>query len=595
MAVEADRDPRRGFGADAAERFGAELRAAFAAAAEVAGTRTWTLETGIRTIELRFAGPALAEAFLPALPRVREGTDPDADTVLLAWDTASTGVPRPALPWGPGDVRGRGDIAGFNDDRFGALWTSEDPTAESARQTLCTFDADARVGVLWTPSAAGLHWWERAAPLRPLLRWALAGPGRTLVHGGTVGRDGAGLLLAGAGGAGKTSTTLAAVLAGLQTAGDDYVGLDVRSPTPTAHAIYGGAKAAPRTLELLPALGEAVRSAAIGEGEKYEVEIARAWPERWATELALRGLVIPVLTGDGHTRVVPSSGGEGLFALAPSTVSQLPGDRGSLATMAALARAVPAFRLELGGSPEDGAAALGRPARGARGMSEALLSVVMPVWNGAAYVEEAVRSLLDQDDAGPLEVVVADDGSTDASADVAEAAGARVVRRPHAGVATARNAGLAAARGELLTFLDADDVSVPGSLRAPSRPARLRSGARLRRRAARRLRPRASTRFRRGSPSGSSGGSPAGGLWSFFARRALFDRIGPFDESFELAEDADWLGRVRAAGARGGTVDRPCTRVRLHPDSLTARRRDEVRPTLLRAMRAQVARQRAER
>jgi glycosyltransferase involved in cell wall biosynthesis len=227
-------------------------------------------------------------------------------------------------------------------------------------------------------------------------------------------------------------------------------------------------------------------------------------------------------------------------------------------------------------------------------MSEPLLSVVMPVWNGAEFIEEAVRSLLDQHDAGPLEVVVADDGSTDASADVAEAAGARVVRRPHAGVAAARNVGLAAARGELLTFLDADDVSVPGSLRArrdllavdpgldfvvgqldvfgPGRD---------------RLPPWVAERV--------VGGSPAGGLWSFFAPRALFDRIGPFDESFELAEDADWLGRVRATGARGGTVESVCTLVRLHSASLTARRRDEVRPTLLRAMRAQVARQRAER
>jgi hypothetical protein len=254
-------------------------------------------------------------------------------------------------------VRGRGDIAGFNDDRFGALWTSEDPGADGARQTLCTFDADARVGVLWTPSAAGLHWWERAAPLRPLLRWSLAGPGRTLVHGGTVGRDGQGVLLAGAGGAGKTSTTLAAVLAGLQTAGDDYVGLDVRG-APTAHAIYGGAKAAAPTLDLLPALRGAVRSEVIGEGEKYEVDIAGAWPERWAPELALRAVVIPALLPGGDTRVAPASGGEALLALAPSSVTQLPGDRGSLATMAALARAVPSFRLELGGRPEQGAAAL---------------------------------------------------------------------------------------------------------------------------------------------------------------------------------------------------------------------------------------------
>ena len=274
--------------------------------------------------------------------------------------------------------------------------------------------------------------------------------------------------------------------------------------------------------------------------------------------------MVPALGRGERTRVTEISAGEALLAVAPSTVAQFPGDRGSLGAMAALARAVPAYRLELAGGPAEGAAALDGLLSELRGMSEPLLSIVMPVWNGAEFIAEAITSLLDQDDAGPLEVVVADDGSTDASAEVAAAAGARVVSRPHAGVAAARNVGIAAARGELIGFLDSDDVSLPGTLRARRDVLAAEPGLDF-----------VVGRLEVFGPGAGGlppwiaeravGGSPAGGLWAFVARRSLFERVGPFDESFELAEDADWLGRVAAAGAHGESVDRSARRCACTP------------------------------
>jgi glycosyltransferase involved in cell wall biosynthesis len=88
-----------------------------------------------------------------------------------------------------------------------------------------------------------------------------------------------------------------------------------------------------------------------------------------------------------------------------------------------------------------------------------LFSVVIPCRNAERTVAEAVRSALDQTEP-PLEVLVVDDASTDASAKVARAAGARVVanaRRRNAG--GARNAGMAAAKGDAFAFLDADAVA----------------------------------------------------------------------------------------------------------------------------------------
>lgn len=91
-----------------------------------------------------------------------------------------------------------------------------------------------------------------------------------------------------------------------------------------------------------------------------------------------------------------------------------------------------------------------------------LVSVVVPVYNGAKYVRAALDSALGQTYPA-VEVVAVDDGSTDESAAVLASYGSRlvVVRQPNAGVAAARNAGIQASRGELIAFLDQDDWWLP--------------------------------------------------------------------------------------------------------------------------------------
>jgi glycosyltransferase involved in cell wall biosynthesis len=88
-----------------------------------------------------------------------------------------------------------------------------------------------------------------------------------------------------------------------------------------------------------------------------------------------------------------------------------------------------------------------------------LVTVVVPVFNCAAYLPHAVESVRRQTYA-PIEIVIVDDGSTDRTGEVVEGMGgiAAVERRPHQGIGAARNAGVARARGELLAFLDADDL-----------------------------------------------------------------------------------------------------------------------------------------
>lgn len=85
------------------------------------------------------------------------------------------------------------------------------------------------------------------------------------------------------------------------------------------------------------------------------------------------------------------------------------------------------------------------------------VSIVIPCFNQAPYIDEAVRSACRQSWAS-TEVIVVDDGSTDGSGELAaKHPGVEVVSQPNGGLANARNAGFAASRGDVIIFLDADD------------------------------------------------------------------------------------------------------------------------------------------
>ena len=94
-----------------------------------------------------------------------------------------------------------------------------------------------------------------------------------------------------------------------------------------------------------------------------------------------------------------------------------------------------------------------------------LISCVVPVFNGERYLGETLDSILAQT-YQPLEIIVADDGSTDGTASVVGRYGEQVryLRQANAGEAAARNLGLSGASGEFVAFLDADDLWQPEKL-----------------------------------------------------------------------------------------------------------------------------------
>ena len=101
-------------------------------------------------------------------------------------------------------------------------------------------------------------------------------------------------------------------------------------------------------------------------------------------------------------------------------------------------------------------------------MNNPKVSVIIPVYNTEAYVEQTLRSIMGQT-LRDIELIVVNDGSTDGSLSVLEriATGDDRIRRytqPNKGLSQTRNAGIARARGEFIYFMDSDDLLEPDAL-----------------------------------------------------------------------------------------------------------------------------------
>jgi len=226
-------------------------------------------------------------------------------------------------------------------------------------------------------------------------------------------------------------------------------------------------------------------------------------------------------------------------------------------------------------------------------VSAGAISVIVPVFNGAAYVGEALASIRAQTHAA-AEIVVVDDGSRDDSAAVVQALGAavRYQRQEHAGAGAARNHGVRLARGEWLAFLDADDLWAPEKLALQvqalaAAPALEAVFAHAENFHSPDLPPE--LRQRLACPPGAM---PCTTPSAMLIRRAAFERVGGFDESGALGEVVDWYVRARAQDLVEAVLPQTLVRRRIHAHN-TGRLRAAERGSYVRIAKAALERRRA--
>ena len=220
-----------------------------------------------------------------------------------------------------------------------------------------------------------------------------------------------------------------------------------------------------------------------------------------------------------------------------------------------------------------------------------MISVIVPAFDAAPFIAAALESILDQT-LPPGEIIVADDGSSDATARIAEEFGkpVRVLRLSHGGPSAASNAGVAAAAGELLAFLDADDLWATDKLAAQL--AVLEADKTLDAVFGQVVQFADYERVIRSPQEIRNGEAPVDGISknSMLIRRAAFDRVGPFDETLEIAEFSDWYPRALAAELRSTTLPQVVAYRRVHDSNTTRTNRAALHRDYLRIAREAIAR-----
>jgi glycosyltransferase involved in cell wall biosynthesis len=214
------------------------------------------------------------------------------------------------------------------------------------------------------------------------------------------------------------------------------------------------------------------------------------------------------------------------------------------------------------------------------------VSVVVCTFNGSRTLRATLEGIqcLEYPE---LEVIVVDDGSTDATAELAESyPGLRCIRQENAGAAVARNTAIAAASGELVANLDSDDILPPRrlSVQASYLVAHPEVGCVFGRQEW--LNP--PPWLGRDQVYGDLDGIPLSS--AMFRRKVLLD-LGGYDQAFAPSEDTDLVIRMREAGIPYHVLPEVVLYRRYHESSLTGGRAPQA--PLLRSLRAKMERERA--
>ena len=208
-----------------------------------------------------------------------------------------------------------------------------------------------------------------------------------------------------------------------------------------------------------------------------------------------------------------------------------------------------------------------------------LVSVVIPAYNAQAFLAQAIQSVLAQRYPS-LELIVVDDGSSDDTAAIIAGFGKRLrsLFQPNAGLAAARNAGAALARGDYLAFLDADDLFLPNKLTLQAAAldrdpglALVASGLRLVDSGGRLLqvvRPWAHQPRIDGERLTYLG---LVGVHGVLLRRSWFERVGGFDVRLPFCEDMDFWWRLWAAGGHMAWLPALVGDYRIHGTNMSQR------------------------
>jgi hypothetical protein len=320
------------------EVFADAVAASCEAALSRVGARVERFSIGAMSIKLVApcdeARPWIGRAFLPSPVPAAEA--PDREHCLAIWDGTRPESLPPPRPWGPTAHEPLGVIAEYSTGTVRCAFDIHTSSLVVRHDRL-------NASYVWVPKLADLPAWALASPMRVPLSWLANAHGMQVVHAAAVAMGGRAVLLAGAGGSGKSTTALACAMAGMAYLGDDYC--VVEPGMNMVHLLYRTAKLFQASLDMLPKARAWLcnpRRATEEKGviffDSSQVSVVPSAP--------LAAIVLPRLASGERTRISRASRREAIAALLPSTIGGLMGGTPGLILKAI--SGVPIYHLMLG-------------------------------------------------------------------------------------------------------------------------------------------------------------------------------------------------------------------------------------------------------
>lgn len=344
--------PRRAISANSSERLCAALQHFFEETAARVGKTETCFDIAGTKVQVRRAGNEYSELEQALTHLPSRNSDAGANLAIHVWDCTIPptdgflGFVLETLhnSWnaccGP-----RGELQGFHSEKIAAIY-------HPGPDVLSVVDADHGQAYFLKRDNSPFPYWEIGSPFRYILHSWFAARDQQFVHGAAVGTGECGVVLAGKGGAGKSTTSLLCAKAGLLYAGDDYCLVDPQLGY--VHSLYNTGKlGGPEDLERLPDLtGLSCNADGFEHGgkDKGVFFIPEIWPGRLSSGFPIRAILVPRISGrDRDTRLEECGPADALMAMLASTVAQLPlAMQADCDRLARLAEKIPAYILHVG-------------------------------------------------------------------------------------------------------------------------------------------------------------------------------------------------------------------------------------------------------
>jgi len=292
-------------------------------------------------IEMRIVGRKLAEVMdLPFAHLRSEDRHLPAGLTIEIWDQAETNVScQVGLT--------RDDL-----DLHPNLKHSADGRYASYQLQHSLVDLDRQTGSIIgnVSNTEELSLYERGRPLHVLLSLWLKSRGMPVIHAGLVSKNGRGVLLAGPGGSGKSTSAISCAYAGFSYLSEDVIGLQFSDSVFLGHSLYNSTFIEPNHLERFPLLGAHAITGKYVFEKKRLVLLSQIASLQFERACRIHALVLPRVLHSPKSRLRRATKGEALLTLAPSSL--LVGERsyglGGFNKLAKLVEQVPCYWLDLG-------------------------------------------------------------------------------------------------------------------------------------------------------------------------------------------------------------------------------------------------------